>query len=163
MLSMRESRQSFWNFPRALWATSLCAVLGGITPVVLALVIACCRWIAGPSETASEWFRSDLEENLVYPVVGCAVVCSCAGWATFAPAGKHSFTWSLAFMFFVSLVLWAVGGWMELTPRRYKGIEHPVFYVSELIAMIGPPIAAATFLTLFRTRRVPTSDASSAP
>lgn len=130
--------------------------------MVLALAIAFCRWIAGPSEFASEWFRSDLEEHLVYPVVGCAVVCACAGWATFAPAGKHSFAWSLAFIFFISLVFWAVVSGMELTPRRLKGIEHPVFYVSELIAMIGPPIVAATLLTLFRTRRVPTSGASSA-
>ena len=155
-----EPRRSPWNLYRALWATSLCAVLGATVPVGLAVVIALCRWAVGPSEFASEWFRRDLEENIIHPVVGCGVVCACAGFATFAPRGKHSFAWSLAIIFVFSLVIWAVIASMELTPRRFKGVEHPVCYPSDLIALIAPPSVVSAFLTMIRTRRLPKSVAA---
>ncbi len=91
-------------------------------------------------------------------MVDCGVVCACAGWATFAPAGKYSFAWSLAIIFVGSLVAWMVLGWMELTPRRYKGVDHPAFYPSELLVLIVPPSLAAAFLTMIRVRRAPKSD-----
>lgn len=155
-----EPQQSPWNLSRALWATSLCAVFGATVPVALAVIIALCRWAVGPSELASEWFRRDLEENIINPVVGCGVVCACAGFATFAPSGKHSFAWSLAIIFLISLVIWTVIAGMELTPRRLKGVEHPVFYLSGLIAMIAPPSVVSAFLTMIRTRRLPKSVAA---
>jgi hypothetical protein len=126
-----------------------------LAPKGLALTIAQYRWLVGPTEVASEWFRSDLEEGIIYPVVGCAVVCACAGWATFAPAGKHSFALSLALISLVTLVLLFAIPWMGLTPRRFKGMDLPVFYPSELMAMIVPPGLAAAVLTLIRIRSAP--------
>jgi hypothetical protein len=55
------------------------------------------------------------------------------------------------------MVLWITIAAMEITPRRYKGMDHPPMYPSEAFATFGPPILAAAFLTVVRRFGGPTS------
>lgn len=80
------------------------------------------------------------------------MICACAAWVTFASSGKHRFARSLAIIAAVSLGAWLAVGWMELTPRRLKGTEHPRFDPSEWMLLIGAPIATAAVMTVFRLR-----------
>ena len=154
-----ESHRTSLNLSRGLWATLLGALVGAFAPKGLALLIALYRWhVSGSPDIASNW-AIDLDELMEYPAVGCAAVCACAGWATYAPSGTHRFVVSLGFIFLVSLMSWYVLSWTALMPF-YKGMEHSVFYPNELIAMIGPPIVAAALLTAFRIRRAPKSGES---
>lgn len=150
-----ESQWRRWHLPRALWGTLVSFLGGALAPLALAWMLGIHQWLWGQGQLASDSFRQDLVDGMAYPAVGCAVICACAGWATFAPAGKHSFAWSLAIIFLISVPLWAAIGWMELTPRRYKGLVHPMYYPSELLALFGPPTVVAMALTLIRIRRLP--------
>ena len=79
------------------------------------------------------------------------MLLAAAGWATFAPAGRHRFAATLAIVFVSSMGLWFMLGWMQLTPQRFKGIDHPEFYPSELMVLIGPPALVAIGLNLGRS------------
>jgi hypothetical protein len=98
-----------------------------------------------------------LRDRMPMPVVGCATLCACAGWATSAPVGKYRFSSSLAILFSTSVLLWFVLGSMELTPRHYKGEEHPPLYPSEVLVFFGPPVLATVLLTTIRMRGGPRS------
>jgi predicted permease len=149
------------NLCRGLLATLLGALGGALVSVALALGFTVCGWlVAGTKEVDRQHDVDYLKQYTVYPIVGCAVVCACAAWATFAPARTRPFARSLGLIFLVSVPLWYVIGWMELTPRRNRGTEHPVFYPSELIVLIGPPLVAAAFLTVLRIRDAATTQGS---
>lgn len=106
---------------------------------------------------------SNSREELIVPFVGCAIFCACAGWATFAPAGRHSFAFSLVVVFAVSVVLlWVSTLVLPTPPPRYKSDPHPLPMFTPPIAVflfIGPVIAAAG-LTVFRVRRTRTKHAA---
>jgi hypothetical protein len=117
-------------------------LVGGYTAV---------RWlISGASAIELQDDLRLLQLSLMASVPGAAVVCACAGWATFAPAGDHRFAPSLLFVFLASLGLWLLLSQSELTPRRLKNAHQPAIYPSELAILIGPPIAAAVVLGTFR-------------
>src|SRR5262245_34939147 len=108
-----------------------------------------CRWlISGATEMERQYDLQSLKNELNFPVVGCTVVCACAAWATFAPAATSRFARSLVVVFLFSVPLWYILMSMELTPRRLKGMDQPEFYLSELIVLVAPPLAAAVLLTL---------------
>lgn len=141
------------NLWRGLWAAGLGALGGALAPKALALVLALYERVCwGSEETRLTWFRNDLEKLVAYPVIGCAMVCACAGWATFAPGGKHSFVRSLSVIFLSSTVLWTVVAWMRLTPGCYRAIEPSAFQPAELLARLGPPNMAALLITAIRVR-----------
>jgi hypothetical protein len=156
-LSLRSSL----HLRRGLVATILCGLGGAGASVAVALEFTFCRWLVlGTREVDHYHDLRYLEQYMVYPMVGCAVVCACAGWATFTPAGTWRLARSLAFIFLVSLPLWFVICLMELTPPRYKATEHPVFYCSELMVLMGPPLMAAALLTALRIRGASTLPSS---
>ena len=119
------------NLPRGLLATILCGLLGPLAAMSLALGFIVCKWlVAGAAENDLQYDLKYLPETMIYPLVGCAAVFACAGWATFAPAVAGRFTKSLAIIFSVSVSLWFIIGVLELTPRRVRSVEHPVFYLA---------------------------------
>lgn len=146
--------QSSLNLKRGLVATFICSLVGAVGSVALALAFTVSRWlVSGTTEINREYDLRDLQSEMLGPVIGCAVVLGCAGWATYAPAGSFRFVPSLVFIFSVSVALWSILLSMQLTPRRFKSMDHPAFYPSELIVLFGPPILAAIGLTAVRIVR----------
>jgi hypothetical protein len=86
----------------------------------------------------------------IHPVLGCAAVFACAGWAASSPRPTYGFAESLAIVFFGSIFLWTMLAALEVTPRRLKAVEHPLVYPSEAFALLGAPILVAGLLTALR-------------
>lgn len=142
------------SISRGLRGAGLCALVGAAAPVVLALAFMACGWIAGG---ADEQDRMDdlrlLQNTMILPVIGSAVVFACAGWSVYAPAGRHRFAWSLLIITIVSVPLWFIGGSMTSRSRGYKGEPSPIFDPVGLMILIGPPILTAALLTAWRVDR----------
>jgi hypothetical protein len=151
-----KSIQSKLNPVRGARAAVGFALFGAIAPIVFMVVFTLVHWGIG-NASRIDW-RGDirqLEGGLLGPVIGCALVFACAGWATFAPRGSYRFARSLVLILVISLPLgWFLGS-LEITPRRFKGIRHPLLYFSELLVLVVPPIVAATFVTAFRVSELP--------
>ena len=144
------------NPVRGLLAAVVGASAGAVAPIAIMVACVVLRWwITGASDFDRRYDIGWIRENLPGPVIGCAMVCACAAWATFAPRGSFRFARTLAIVTAISFCLWFVVGSMELTPRRLKGIEHPMFYPSELLLLMGPPIVAAALVTAIRVRGTP--------
>ncbi len=136
---------------RGTCASALGALIGGTLPAAALMLFTFCSWfVAGASEFDRQVDLRRLREDLVWPVIGCAVVCACAAWTTFAPVGKYRFARTLAIIVAVCVPMWFVLNAMALTPRRLKGVGHPAIYPSELIELIGPPVLIAVILTVVR-------------
>ena len=145
---------SKFNLSRGVRGTVLWAGIGAVAPVVMMVVFTLCRWCVWEASASDRQYDiAHLPDSLLWPVIGCAAVCACTGWATYAPIGSFRFAKSLAIVFAASVPLWLVVGSMGLTPRRTKGIENPAIYPSELILVIGPPIVAAILLAAIRVKR----------
>ena len=159
-----ESSRSKLNPVRGVFAAVVGALVGGVAPIVVLAAGTVIRWwITGASEFDRRYDIGWVRNALPGPVVGCATICA-ARRATFAPRGRYRFARSLAVITAISLGVWLVVGSMELTPRRLKGIEHPMFYPSEWMLLMGPPIAAAVMMTVFRLRAAaPRSGSDAAP
>lgn len=59
-----------------------------------------------------------VSDDWLVPVIGCAIIAGCAGWAAFAPARRSRFAVTLALVFLGSVPLWAVLGSQQLTVQR---------------------------------------------
>jgi hypothetical protein len=146
-------RQSPLNIKRGLIATCLSALAGAAGCVVVAAGIYVYRWVtSGPTGTDVQGDFQYLKTYLHYPVVGCAVVFAFAGWATFAPIRPHRFARTLLLVFLISVPCWIVLSALQITPPRLKSIQHPLYYPSEILVLIGPPLMAAAVLTVRRLR-----------
>lgn len=136
---------------RGLRAALILGGLGAVAPLVLMLGLTVGGWAvlgATESDRPSDlvWLRS----RMLGPTLGIGVLFASTGWAAFAPRRPHRF-----FPTFLSVCLLSLGGWfvlglLQLTPRRFKGVDHPLFYPSELLVFLGPPIVAAARLSLRR-------------
>jgi hypothetical protein len=165
-----ESPTSCLNPVRGLFAAVVGASVGAVAPIVVLFGLAALRWwVRGAPEFDRRYDFAWIRDALPGPVVGCATVFACAGWATYAPRGGFRLVRTLAIVTAISLAIWCLPGWVslwaEITPRRLKGIEHPVFYASEWIVLVGPPIVAAALVTAVRARgaRERSSEAGAAP
>jgi hypothetical protein len=143
------------NLVRGFFATIVCTLVGAIAPICIMVSLSLLRWwISGASEWDRKYDIHCLKTSLFDPVIGCATVCACAGWVTFAPPGRFRFSLSLATIFAITMPIWFIAFSLEITPRRYKGIQHPAIYLSELMVLIVPPILAAAIVTALRLRGV---------
>lgn len=130
----------------------LCGLGGAVGSISLALGLTIGRWLVeGTTPYMRELDLQSIEREMLNPVIGCTLVCAGAGFSIFAPHGTHRFTRSLVEVCLGSVMLWLVLWSLELTPRRYKEIQHPPLYPSELLILIGPPIAVASILTAIRS------------
>jgi hypothetical protein len=141
------------NVVRGLIGAMIGTAIGAALTAAIPTGFLICRWyVVGASDSDRAYDLRDARELLVFPIIGCTAVCACAGWATFAPFGRYHFARSLLVIFLVSVPFWYLIKWMELTPLRQKGVNHPVLYPTEALALIGPPIAVAALLTFMRVR-----------
>jgi hypothetical protein len=141
------------NILRGLCGTFLAAFGGAIAAAGVAFAFRLCRGLpAGATRWTPGFDLGWLEKDMVQPIVGCAAVFACAGWATFAPSGAHGLVRSILAIFLLSLPLWFAAWWFHLTPPRLKGIDYPVFSPTELLALVGPPTVASALLTAIRNR-----------
>jgi hypothetical protein len=160
-----ESSRSKLNLVRGVFAV-VGGSAGAVAPIaVLAAGTVIRWWITGASGFDRRYDIGWIRAALPGPVVGCATICACTAWATFAPRERYRFARSLAVITAISVCVWFVVGSMELTPRRLKGTEHPLFYPMEWMLLIGPPVAVAAVMTVFRLRGAaePTSGSDPAP
>jgi hypothetical protein len=145
-----------WNLTRSLNLRRgfVAAFVGGFGGAFigwsLELLYKIREWQVGELQHNHEIEVYLLDKDLLWTSVGCSIICACAGWATFAPAGKWSFLRSLAFVVLAYVVGVCVAGRLELLTRRDKSMPHPAMYLSEAAACIGTPVLAAVLLTLLR-------------
>ena len=140
--------------------TRAALILGGVgalAPVALMVGVTVIQWWINHT---SEWDRRYdllwLRNRMVGPTLGCAVIFAAAGWATYAPVGRHRFTPALVLIVAGSLVLWPMLMSLSLTPQRLKGVDHPEFYPLELTIWLTPPILIALGLAQGRASgRIP--------
>jgi hypothetical protein len=133
-------------------------IVGGAGAVAIVAVLwlsfLSVRWLV---EDATQWQREhDLRatrEELVFSVLGCATVAACAGWATYAPAGRYRFARSLVIVFLASVLLWVLIAVLNPAPRRYKGEHQPDIGPTQVTNLIGSPIIVSAILTFVRVRR----------
>jgi hypothetical protein len=109
-----------------------------------------------------EWMHWCVQ-NAIWPVIGSAAIFGGAGWVAHVALPIRSIASSLFLMTFGSLVLWALLGAAEITPRRYKSVEHPTIYPSELFVLVTPPILVAAVLTSLRCMSKPSSESGMIP
>jgi hypothetical protein len=149
---MKELHRPSLSLARGVCAAILCALGGVFSAVALALGITACRWlITGARELIRRMDLQYLQEDMVLPFIGCAIISGCAGFAAFAPEGRHRLAWPFAVVFLVSVPLWFFVGLLELPPH-IKSQQHPGLYPLEMVVFLGPPIAAAAVLTWIRIR-----------
>jgi hypothetical protein len=128
---------------------SAVAAVGGVA--LLWFLFLACKWVVtGATRLDREYDLRDAYERLPYPALGCAVLAACAGWEAYAPRASRPFAWTFAIVTMSSLSIWFVAKMFELTPRRYKSLEHPFLYPSEAALMIGAPFAVTVALTIFQ-------------
>jgi hypothetical protein len=138
---------------RGLFASLLGALLGAVGAISLAFGYTVWKWwVSGANELELNYDLWYFKKDLVFPVIGCAAVFACTGWATSAPAGNYSVVPTLVVIVLSSILGWYVLGGMDLTPRRFKSTYHPLVYLSELVILLGPPVVTAAVLTVMRVR-----------
>jgi hypothetical protein len=163
---MAKPPRTWATLLRGLYGAILGAVFGAVVPAAIVLAGAACWWHAwGSAEIDRAYDRHAVLPDIPGLVVVGATLFACAGWATLAPRGRHRFTRTLTIVVAITVPLWCVVGWvvrsMELTPVRYKGIEHPAWYPSEMavaIVCLVIPIVVAAVLTAVRGRDASKSD-----
>ena len=158
-MRLPQLRLRSWPIPLwGLYGALMSAIVGAVIPTAIVLGGATLWWHArGSSDLDRSYDRNSVLPSTPSLVVVGAVVFACAGWATFAPRGKHRFARTLAIVVAITAPLWAVVVWLvrelELTPVRYKGLEHPAWYQSEIavaIVCLVIPIVVALILSAVR-------------
>jgi uncharacterized membrane protein len=166
-MRLPQLRLRSWPIPiRGLYGALISAIVGAVVPAAIVLVCTTLWWHAqGSSDLDRTYDRNNVLPDIPSLVVVGAVVFACAGWATFAPRGKHRFARTLAIVVAITAPLWAVVGWfvreLKLTPVRYKGVEHPAWYQSEVavaIVCLAVPIVVAVSLSAVRDHRASNSE-----
>jgi len=90
---------------------------------------------------------------LAFPFLGCGAVGAATGWATRAPHGRHRIARTLVLVVLGSIPIVALLSRLKEPIHRYKSIEHPLYYPSEVLFLALPPITVAAVLTLKRCWR----------
>jgi hypothetical protein len=111
------------------------------------------RWSNFSELSDYDAWAGSFARTALWPVVGCACIFACAGWAAHAPRPPRSIGSSALIIAVASLAMWMLIAALEWTPRRIKSVEHPVIYPSELVLLVAPPLATAIALTVARRRR----------
>lgn len=102
----------------------------------------------------SRSYGERLYEILCQQAFPVALLGACVGLANWLPAGKYRFVRTFILIGIATTVLWAVTfatyNMYEVHPPRFKGMKHPVYYPSELFAVLLPPIVVTLVCVLVR-------------
>lgn len=158
--------QTWSTVYRGLLGASLGAVFGAVVPAAVVFGAATCWWEAwGKSDLDRAYDRYAVLPELCALAVVVGTFFGCAGWATLAPREPRRFARTLAIIVATTLPLWyvilGVVHSMELTPVRYKGLEHPAWYPSEIVVatiLLAIPVAVAAALTRASGQGFPSSE-----
>ena len=77
-----------------------------------------------------------------------------AAFATYLPTSVHRFILTLGVVALPSYLFWIFAANTDITPRRYKGTEHPAMYTSEFVVWFSPPVVISILLAIHRIDRV---------
>lgn len=146
-----DSLWSGLSWGRGLRGAAAGAVLGALTLVVGLGLVTLVPWLIRDVSAFDRtldvaWFTDRVQP----PTIVCSLICACAGWATFAPRGKHSFAWSLVIVMVISYPVIATAWAIAPPPQALKGRESPPLEVWRLILLISTPIIIASSLSHVR-------------
>ncbi len=83
-----ESSRSNLNLVRGVFAAVVGGSAGAVAPIAMLTAGTVIRsWITGDSGFDRRFDIGWIRDAWAGPVFGCATVCACAGWTTFARAG----------------------------------------------------------------------------
>jgi len=153
-VAMTELRVSTWSAYRGIIA----ALTGALVALVLVVLlyggfIIVRGWIEGTSEFTRNDDLRIIWRELAFPFLGCGAVGAATGWATRAPHGRHRIARTLVLVVLGSIPIVALLSRLKEPIHRYKSIEHPLYYPSEVLFLALPPITVAAVLTLKRCWR----------
>ncbi|MFN4907240.1 MAG: hypothetical protein ACK5EO_15200 [Planctomycetota bacterium] len=139
------------NIKRGVIAALTCSSIGVAFAVLLIAAFVLGNWFFNdPIPAEREFDTRWLSSAWMGPAIGVAIYLGLTGFATFAPTINYGFARTLAIISLVSIPLTLVLSNLEITPKRVKIIEHPVFYPSELAILIIPPAGVAALLLAWR-------------
>jgi hypothetical protein len=150
------------NVARGIIAALIWAAAGIIVPVVVVGGYTILSWHFNDTLEVDRdydiaWWRM----HAVPPLVGVPIYLGLTAWATYTPKRNHGFAKTLAIIFFTAIPsTWFLAA-LEMTPRRYKSIEHPDIYVSEFLLFFLPPLIMSCILVAIRrsdSQHVDTAD-----
>lgn len=102
----------------------------------------------------SRSYGERLNEILCQQAFPVALLGACVGLANWLPSGQYRFVRTFIVVGTASIVLWGVTfatcNMFEVHPKRFKGMNHPVYYPSELLAFLIPPIVVTLVCVLVR-------------
>jgi predicted permease len=150
------------NFARGIIAASIWA---GAGPILTVLVVAGFQLLSWQFNNTPEidrkydmaWWRM----HAVPPLVGISIYLGTAALATYTPHRNQGFAKTLAILFGTALPFTWFLAQLELTPKRYKSIEHPDLYFSEFLLLFLPPLVIAGVLMAVRRSESRSSETAS--
>jgi hypothetical protein len=147
-----KSRQVFRLWYGLLGAL-LCGSCGILVVVVSLSSMMLWKWNAHPpTDFDRNLDLTELQRELPWPIVGASAVLAATGFANCAVSGHWRFVKSLLIVFVLSVLTCCTSFLIGILPTRYRGVEHPSFYLSELIMFIGAPFLIGFFLVVYRIR-----------
>ena len=139
------------SYVRGLSFALLFGVVGFVTPIIVVVGFTVLSWIIkGSGDVDRRYDMHWLPTMVVFPAVATAFVFAGAGWATFARRRGLRFVLVLAVILAASILSWFFLGNLGMLPTRYKGVNHPLIYPSEVLFFAMPPLATALVLTTIR-------------
>ena len=95
-------------------------------------------------------YHRSLDWNFLPGPATVGVLFAAAAFATYFPAQPKRYLPTLGIIAVFSYCAWMLLMNTEITPRRFKGVEHPAMYFSEAVVMFGPPIFISLMLACDR-------------
>jgi hypothetical protein len=149
-----EQQDSCLSYLRGFGFALLFGAVGFAAPIIVLVSLTLLNWtFTGASDFDRKYDVDRLPEKLTYPAFVVSWVFAATGWATFAPRRHYRFTKTLFMITVISVPLWYVLGSMGMSPPRYKGIDHPLFYPSEILLFVIPPPLIAAILSIIRCKK----------
>jgi hypothetical protein len=142
------------NYSRGGGFALLFGVVGFAAPILLFLLFTVLCWLLnGSSEFDRKYDLCGIPDKLIFPAIGTAWVFAGTGWTVFASRGKRRFLQTLTVMVLISIPSWYLLAGMGMSPTRYKGIDHPLIYPSEILLVAIPPSLTSLVISMKDSKR----------
>lgn len=139
------------NVARGILAALIWAFAGSVVPVLVVGGYTVLSWHINNTPAIDRdydvgWWRM----HAIPPLVAASVYLGLTAWATYTPKRNYGFAKTLAILFFTAIPLAMLLGAFISTPRRYRSVEHPDIYGSELLLLFLPPVIVSCLLVAVR-------------